>query len=45
MKDQTGFELMTSRVLNALTHCTMLVGNNFGKEKIIVYISRKPVTI
>lgn len=24
IKDQTGFELMTSRVLNALTHCTML---------------------
>lgn len=45
IKDQTGFELMTSRVLNALTHCTMLLRNNFGKEKIIVYISRKPVTI
>lgn len=45
MKDQTGFELMTSRVLNALTHCTMLLGNYYGKEKIIVYISRKPVTI
>lgn len=27
------FELLTYRfVVNALTHCTMLLGTNFGKE-------------
>lgn len=48
LKSQAGFELMTYRfVVNPLTHCTMLLGDNFGKETIdkitldfIVYVDK-----
>lgn len=37
MKAPEGFKLASYRLLdNALTLCIMLLGNNFGKEKIYI---------